>query len=214
MDKHIVVLGGGGWMMGEVQSKLDRYALDLTGKENPKVCYIPTATGDADEAIQRFYDSGLSPNLTHFPLFKPGLNWRTKLQEQDVIYVGGGNTRSMLAIWREWGIDKILRECYENGAVLCGMSAGAICWFEHGITDSNPEEYTVIDGLGFLCGLASAHFTGSDEKAELFSDFSQNYSNVPCYGISNYAALHFVNGQLYQSVTSKIDAKVFIENAL
>ncbi|HCH0960556.1 TPA: peptidase E [Vibrio parahaemolyticus] len=214
MDKHIVVLGGGGWMMGEKQSKLDRYALDLTGKRDPKVCYLSTATGDAEEAIQRFYDSALSCNLTHFPLFKPDSNWRTKLQEQDVIYVGGGNTRSMLAIWREWGIDTILKECYENGVVLCGMSAGAICWFDLGITDSNPEEYTVIDGLGFVRGLASAHFNGSDEKADLFSDFSQNNSSVPCYGISDYAALHFINGQLYQTVTSKFDAKVTFENAL
>ena len=68
----------------------------------------------------------------------------------------------MLALWKEWGIDKILRDCYENGVVLCGMSAGAICWFDYGITDSNPEEYTVIDALGFVRGLASAHFNGSD----------------------------------------------------
>lgn len=214
MEKHIVALGGGGWMMGEERSELDRYVLDITGKQDPKVCYVPTATGDADEAIQRFYNSSLSCNLSHFPLFKPDLDWRTKLQEQDVIYVGGGNTRSMLAIWKEWGIDKILRECYESGVVLCGMSAGAICWFDYGITDSNPEEYTVIDALGFVCGLASAHFTGSDEKADLFSRFSRENSSIPCYGISDYAALHFVDGKHYRTIKSQTGAKVIIENAL
>ncbi|HIF5642165.1 TPA: Type 1 glutamine amidotransferase-like domain-containing protein [Vibrio parahaemolyticus] len=213
MEKHIVALGGGGWMMGEEQSELDRYALGITGKRDPKVCYVPTATGDADEAIQRFYGSGLNGHLSHFPLFKPDLNWRTKLQEQDVIYVGGGNTRSMLAIWKAWGIDKILRDCYESGVVLCGMSAGAICWFDHGITDSDPEEYTVIDGLGFLGGLASAHFNGGDEKADLFGRFSKENSGIPCYGISDYAALHFVNGEIYQTVTSKVGAKVTFENS-
>ncbi|WBA16299.1 Type 1 glutamine amidotransferase-like domain-containing protein [Salinivibrio proteolyticus] len=212
MDKHIVALGGGGWMMGEQQSELDQYALRLTGKSDPKVCYIPTATGDAEEAIDRFYQSKLSRRLSHFPLFKANLDWRTHLQEQDVIYVGGGNTRSMLAVWKAWGIDKLLQDCYESGIILCGMSAGAICWFDYGITDSDPEKYSVIEGLSFVQGLASAHYPGSDEKAELFSQFANHHINMPCYGISDYSALHFVNGRYHKTINSQTGAQVTIKN--
>ncbi|ENM8383108.1 peptidase E, partial [Vibrio alginolyticus] len=144
MRKHCIAIGGGGWMMGENPSPLDQYILSLSGKENPNICFLPTATGDADEVIERFYDAKLSENVTHFPLFKFEAGWKETLFEQDIIYVGGGNTRSMLAIWREWGIDRILKQCYEQGIIICGMSAGAICWFEFAVTDSDPEAYQVM----------------------------------------------------------------------
>ncbi|EJG1927738.1 Type 1 glutamine amidotransferase-like domain-containing protein, partial [Vibrio parahaemolyticus] len=102
MRKHCIAIGGGGWMMGENPSSLYQYILSLSGKENPNICFLPTATGDADEVIERFYNAKLSENVTHFPLFKFDAGWKETLFEQDIIYVGGGNTRSMLAIWREW----------------------------------------------------------------------------------------------------------------
>ncbi|GGY52234.1 peptidase E [Bacterioplanes sanyensis] len=212
MKKHCVVLGGGGWMMGELPSLLDQYILQLSGKAHPKVCYVPTATGDSDEVIQRFYDAKLSDNLSHFPLFKPQLNWREHLLQQDIIYVGGGNTRSMLAIWREWGVDDILRRCYQQGIILCGMSAGAICWFEYGITDSNPEAYSVIPGLGVLPGLAAAHFTDDDEKAALFHQYAHAHPDVPCVGLSDYAGLHFIDGEIEQAIYSQQEARVTVAN--
>ncbi|OOE43333.1 peptidase E [Salinivibrio kushneri] len=199
-------------MLGLSKVFLVRSLKRLTGKSDPKVCYIPTATGDAEEAIDRFYQSKLSRRLSHFPLFKANLDWRTYLQEQDVIYVGGGNTRSMFAVWKAWGIDRILHNCYESGIILCGMSAGAICWFDYGITDSDPEKYSVIEGLGFLQGLASAHFTESDAKAELFSQFASHHVNMPCYGISDYSALHFVNGRHHKTINSQTGAQVTIKN--
>ncbi|MCV5940243.1 peptidase E, partial [Escherichia coli] len=127
-------------------------------------CFLPTATGDADEVIERFYDAKLSENATHFQLFKFDAGWKETLFEQDIIYVGGGNTRSMLAIWREWGIDRILKQCYEQGIIICGMSAGAICWFEVAVTDSDPEAYQVMRCLGLIDGLAAAHFSHVGEK--------------------------------------------------
>ncbi|EPI4958311.1 TPA: Type 1 glutamine amidotransferase-like domain-containing protein [Vibrio parahaemolyticus] len=214
MEKHCIVLGGGGWMMGEIPSKLDSYVLSLSGKSNPKICYLSTATGDAEEVIQRFYDSKLSANLSHYPLFKLDRDWQTKLFEQDIIYVGGGNTRSMLALWREWGIDIILRECYERGIILCGMSAGAICWFEYGITDSDPNEYSVINGLGFVKGLAAAHFSCTDPKYGIFTAFAAKNPDVCCYGISDYAAIHFINGVSSNEIVSHKEAKVIVKNSL
>lgn len=90
MRKHCIAIGGGGWMMGENPSPLDQYILSLSGKENPNICFLPTATGDADEVIERFYNAKLSENVTHFPLFKFDAGWKETLFEQDIIYVGGG----------------------------------------------------------------------------------------------------------------------------
>ncbi|WP_409933351.1 Type 1 glutamine amidotransferase-like domain-containing protein [Vibrio jasicida] len=212
MEKHCVVLGGGGWMMGELPSQLDQYILSLVGKNNPKVCYLSTATGDSQEVITRFHNAKLSEHLTHFPLFKLEKGWRTKLLEQDVIYVGGGNTRSMLALWKEWGIDDILKECYNRGIILCGMSAGAICWFDYGITDSDPEAYSIIKGIGLLRGLASAHFIENDEKHDLFERFAHSHLDATCYGLSDYAALHFVDGKPSKVIYSSEDAQITIRN--
>lgn len=198
--------------MGEIPSQLDQYILSLVGKEKPKVCYLSTATGDSTEIIERFHNAKLSAYLTHFPLFKVEKGWRTKLLEQDIIYVGGGNTRSMLALWREWGIDDILHECYQRGIILCGMSAGAICWFDYGITDSDPEAYSIIKGLGFLNGLGAAHFVNHDEKYELFESFANQNTDVTCYGLSDYAALHFVDGNAINAIYSSDTATIVIRN--
>ncbi|GLR03962.1 peptidase E [Vibrio hyugaensis] len=212
MEKQCVVLGGGGWMMGEIPSQLDQYILSLVGKKNPKICYLSTATGDSEEVITRFHNAKLSEYLTHFPLFKLEKGWRTKLLEQDVIYVGGGNTRSMLALWKEWAIDDILKECYNRGIILCGMSAGAICWFDYGITDSDPEAYSIIKGIGLLQGLASAHFVENDEKYELFERFAHSNLDAICYGLSDYAALHFVDGKPSKAIYSCENAQITIRN--
>ncbi|EHI9243137.1 peptidase E [Vibrio vulnificus] len=214
MEKHCVVLGGGGWMMGEIPSKLDNYILSLSNKENPKVCYLSTATGDAEEVVQRFYDAKLSSNLSHYPLFKLNADWQSKLFEQDIIYVGGGNTRSMLALRREWGVDDMLRRCYERGIILCGMSAGAICWFDYGITDSDPNTYSVIKGLGLLKGLAAAHFNTEGQKYDIFTAFAAQNNDVTCYGISDYAALHFIDGKLALTIESRKGAKTIVKNSL
>ncbi|EGQ8008612.1 MULTISPECIES: Type 1 glutamine amidotransferase-like domain-containing protein [Vibrio] len=211
MRKHCIAIGGGGWMMGENPSPLDQYILSLSGKENPNICFLPTATGDADEVIERFYNAKLSENLTHFPLFKFDAGWKETLFEQDIIYVGGGNTRSMLAIWREWGIDRILKQCYEQGIIICGMSAGAICWFEFAVTDSDPEAYQVMRCLGLIDGLAAAHFSHVGEKFEVFQAFARSQPSITCYGIHDYAALHFVDGKLLATVTSFPDAGVLVK---
>ena len=199
-------------MRGEIQSKLNKYILSLVGRKTPKVFFLSTATGDSEEVITRFHNAKLSEYLTHFPLFKLEKGWRTKLLEQDVIYVGGGNTRSMLALWKEWGIDDILEECYNRGIILCGMSAGAICWFDYGITDSDPEAYSIIKGIGLLQGLASAHFVENDEKYELFERFAHSNLDSICYGLSDYAALHFVDGKPSKAIYSCENAQITIRN--
>ncbi|MFD2180378.1 peptidase E [Veronia pacifica] len=199
-------------MTGEKRSELDNYILNLSEKPEPRVCYIPTATGDAEEAIQRFYQSGLRGQLSHFSLFKMRSGWRDRLLQQDIIYVGGGNTRSMLAVWREWGVDSILRDCYERGIILAGMSAGAICWFSHLITDSDPEHFSVIKGLDILPGMAAAHFDDETNKRKLFINFADSNPQIPCYGIDDYAGLHFVNERLRNTIRSREKAGITVRN--
>src|SRR5262249_47561285 len=137
IQRHIVAMGGGGFLMEPRNPRLDDYALSLAGKRKPRVCFLPTASGDSDDCIRRFYKA-FPPSrarATHCPLFRH--DGRTKmLADQDVIYVCGGNTANTLAIWRVHGVDRVLRSAWKRGVVLCGVSAGMICWFQSSVTDS------------------------------------------------------------------------------
>ena len=138
--KQIIAIGGGGF--GHYASTLlNQYILKQAGKPSPKICFLPQASAESKDYIVNFYETfsrlGAQPSwISLFGRVEP--SWEEHLLSQDIIYVGGGNTRSMLALWREWGIDAVLREAYERGIILSGTSAGAICWFEQGITDSGP----------------------------------------------------------------------------
>ena len=137
--RRIVALGGGGFSRFGRYSKLDDYILSLAQKDHPRVMYLGTAGGDSDAHIVLFYEAFAGrARPCHLKLFgTPNRSeWRPLIREQDVIYVGGGNTVNMLAVWRAHGVDTALRDAWEAGVVLCGMSAGSLCWFEAGITDS------------------------------------------------------------------------------
>jgi peptidase E len=163
----IVGLGGGGRTPEEARLLVD-YVLDLTGKERPRVCFVPTAVGDAAEAVVRFYegqhrDRGDLSHATFFPWPRPDL--REHVLSCDAIVVSGGNTANMLAIWRVHGFDRLLREAWERGIVLTGASAGMICWFEACVTDSyGPQLEGLDDGLGFLAGSACPHYDGEERR--------------------------------------------------
>jgi peptidase E len=130
-QKQIIAIGGGGFASEPDNPRLELYLLAQTRKANPRVCFIPTATGDAPVYVAKFYAafSKYRCRLTHLPLFERTPKLRGLLLAQDLIYVGGGNTKSMLAVWREWDLPKYLREAWNAGTVLSGVSAGAICWF-------------------------------------------------------------------------------------
>src|SRR5436305_1995471 len=137
--EQIIALGGGGLSLAPEDLALASYVLEQSGQELPKVCFIPTASGDSDRDLRHFYESfcTLACQPRHLSLFAPPCeDLESFVLGQDVIYVGGGNTRNLLALWREWGLDQILRTAYQRGVVLAGVSAGSICWFEQGVTDS------------------------------------------------------------------------------
>ena len=134
--------------------------LSLSNKEKPNICFIPTATGDNDSYKVNYYDvfTKFNCNPTHIDFFKRTIDLSSHIPEQDIIFVGGGNTKSMLAVWKDWGLDVLLRDAYENGTVMSGVSAGAICWFEKGITDSWAHDLAVMDCLGFVNGICCPHY--------------------------------------------------------
>ena len=163
-EPTIVALGGS----GERGGPLDDYLLRLTGKERPRACFLPTATGDSAVATVGFYEKFPAARCepSHLELFGvPIADVRGHLLAQDLIYVSGGNTANMLAVWRVHGVDGALREAWEAGVVLAGPSAGAICWFECGVTDSfGPALAPLERALGFLPGSFCPHYDGEPER--------------------------------------------------
>ena len=163
--RQIVALGGGGETSEQTDLLYD-FALGLTGKNCPRLLYIPTAVAESNAGIVAFYERfagrGELSHLRTFPW--PPENLREVILTQDAICVSGGNTANMLAIWQVHGIDALLREAWESGIVLWGASAGMICWFEHGVTDSFGPYLAPIDCLGFLSGSACPHYDGEEQR--------------------------------------------------
>ena len=170
--QRIVPMGGGGFSMEPRNQRLDKWLLSLTRRRTPRVLFLPTASGDASDYVRRFYRAfaRLACTPAHLPLFNRGTgNLRKLLLSQDLIYVGGGNTANMLAVWRLHGLDDALREAWHSGVVLCGLSAGALCWFHAGVTDSfGSELQPLTNGLGFLAGSFCPHYDGETTRRPAF----------------------------------------------
>jgi peptidase E len=164
-----IIFAVGGWKTSKDALPLMRAFVALTGKPNPKVCLLPTAAGDSADSIVSWYDlmNQLECRPRHLRLFQPSKvqNFEEVLLDMDAIFVGGGNTLNMLAIWKEQGIDRVLHEAWTRGIVLGGASAGAICWFEQGCTDSRPGKLTGMACLGWLPGSACPHFDLEKRRA-------------------------------------------------
>ena len=171
MKKQILAMGGGGFSMEPDNLKLDKYLLSLSSKDKPKICFIGTASGDAEGYIDNFYKSMQELNCipSHLALYRgPEGNLRDFVLDKDIFYVGGGNTRNLLTLWKEWKLDLYLKEVYELGAVLAGISAGSICWFEEGVTDSVPGKLSRLECLGILAGSNCPHFDGETDRRESY----------------------------------------------
>jgi dipeptidase E len=207
---QIVGLGGGG-RTEEQQRKLLRYALDVAGAERPRVCYVPTAVGDASEAIVRFYETyaglGSLSHVKFFPYPPDGL--RELVLAQDVLVVSGGNTANLLAIWRLHGFDAILREAWQAGVLLTGGSAGMICWYEACVTDSFGVQLEGLrDGLGFLAGSACPHYDGEERRRPRYRELVDG--GFPA-GIAadDGVALRYEGGELAEVVACRPGAQAY-----
>jgi dipeptidase E len=214
MEAQIVAMGGGGFVIEPENLLLDRYVLSLSrNRLKPKVCLIPTASGDWSSYIERFYAAftQLEAIPAHLPLFNLTVrDTRTFLLEQDVIHVGGGNTLNMLLIWRERGIDKILREATEKGTVVCGVSAGSICWFDSGVTDSlAAEELLPLKCLGWLPGSNCPHYDSEPGRRPAYHRLVANQTLPSGYAADDGVGLHFVGRRLVEIVSSRISARAY-----
>ena len=212
-DRQIVALGGGGFSDGGPPSKLDDYILGLARTPRPRVCFLPTASGDADAYVASFYRA-FSPRdcrPSDLALFRRTVvDLSPFLLEQDVIYVGGGNTANLLATWRTHGVDRILREAWDQGIVLAGISAGAICWFEASITDSFGLDLAGLrDGLGLIAGSACPHYNSEERRRPVYRQLVGS-GFPPGYAIDDQAGLHFVDGELVE-VVSNADGRTAYE---
>jgi dipeptidase E len=191
---------------------LDQYILGLANKEKPKVCFVPTASGDDEDYINRFYASfaKLPCTPSHLSLFKPPTaDLRSFVLEQDIIYVGGGNTKNLIALWKEWGLNQILRDAWESGIILCGLSAGSICWFEEGLTDSIPNQLTVLKCIGLLKGSNCPHYDGEIERRPAYHRLLSEELISEGYAADDGVALHFIADKLEKIVSSRQNAKAY-----
>jgi dipeptidase E len=212
---HIIAVGGAGFSAEPRNLALDRYILDLTGKPRPRVLFIPTATGDSDPLIVKFFDAyaQLDAKPSHLRFFGRTPDLRRAILAQDVVYVGGGNTKSMLAVWRDWHLPEILEEASASGCVLAGVSAGAICWFEQGVTDSWDDRLRPLDGLGFIDGSCCPHYDGEAERRPSYRALIQERKIKPGYAIEDGVAAHFAGGTLERVVTNRDGARAYFVSA-
>lgn len=212
MPRQIIALGGGGFSMEPENPLLDDYILKQTGKSNPRICFIGTASGDAEGYIDRFYGAFKPKSCisSHLSLFKGHTDKiEAFVLKQDAFYVGGGNTRNLIVLWKEWGLDQMIRKAYERGAVLAGISAGSICWFEQGLTDSIPNQLNTLDCLGFLKGSNCPHFDGEPERQASYKSKIQSGEMPGGIACDDSVGLHFVDEVLAKVISSRPEASAY-----
>jgi dipeptidase E len=191
---------------------LDDFILSLAPNRPARVCFVPTASADSAAYLVKFFRAfsgrAIATDLTIFdPSAAPRRPAHTSnladyVAEQDIVYVGGGNTANLLAIWRAHGLDRVLREAWIQGKILCGVSAGMICWFQDGLTDSFGHLAPLRDGLGFLQGSACPHYDGEKERPDAYRTAIRE--GMPAgYAADDGAALHFAGLRLVEVVTSR-----------
>ena len=210
--RQIIAMGGGGFSMEPDNLALDRYILDQAHKPNPKICFLPTASGDADGYILNFYKAFATLNClpSFLSLFRlPTADLEAFILEKDILYVGGGNTRSMLALWREWGLDRHLFKAYQAGVILAGLSAGANCWFEDCSTDAIPGDLQVLSCLGYLKGSFCPHYNSELERRPSYQAMIRKGLLRQGIAADDGAAAHFIDGQIIRVVSSRPEAIVY-----
>ena len=209
--RRILAMGGGGFSSSVADAPLEHYIAGLPGVEQPCICLLPTASGDPDGQIDRFHRAfrGLG-RLSHLSLFRLGthpVSPREHLLAQDVIYVGGGSLANLLAIWRVHGLDDTLREAWERGILLCGVSAGSMCWFEDGVTRSHGRSRTA-EGLGLLPGSNSVHHSSDSERRACYGTAVLDGLSAG-YAVDDGVGLLFAGTELVEVVSARPAARAY-----
>lgn len=212
---QIVALGGGGFSMEKDGSILDDYVLSLTDARRPRICFLPTASGDADHYVVRFYRRfSTHCEASHLSLFRRDQGGQgveddlaSHLLSQDLIYVGGGNVVSMLGVWHAHGLDDILRKAWREGVVLCGPSAGSLCWFDEALSAFHGPPRR-IRGLGLLPYSNCVHYNAEPaRRAEYHSLVSDGMRSG--FAVDDGVGLHFKGTHLERAVSSRADGSAY-----
>ena len=216
VERHIVAMGGGGFLMDD--PVLDRFVLDLVDSSRPRVCLLPTAAAAVPLMVTRFLRAFPASRFepTYLDLFDRTVDdVESFLGEQDLIYVGGGNTANMLAIWRVHGVDRALRVAWESGVVMAGVSAGANCWFQASTTDSFllGRADPLTDGLGFVEGSFCPHFDGEGERRPRFHELVASGELPGGVACDDFAAVHVVGTEIAEAVSSAPGAGAYLVRA-
>jgi dipeptidase E len=210
---QIVAFGGGGFSMESGNTLLDDHVLELAAVKHPRVCFLPTASGDADHYVVRFYRAFGAPRCvpSHLSLFRREASVedpRSHLLGQDVIYVGGGSLLSLLGAWRAHGLDVVLREAWLTGVLLCGGSAGSLCWFAEAVSAFHSGPPKQVRGLGMLPWSNAVHYEEEPGRRAAFHAAIAG-GMVPGYAVTNGAALHFVGTELAEVIASRPGARAY-----
>ncbi|MAM59340.1 MAG: peptidase E [Salinicola sp.] len=208
-NRKILIAGGG------FGTTFLRYMASLTGKERPKLCYLPTASADRESGIIRWYENCAPLNVVpsvQASFISSGRMTQTfeeVLLSVDGIVVSGGNTLNQQVIWKAHGIDKVLRKAWDRGIVLGGASAGSLCWFEEGTTDSRPKELTKVECLGFLKGSHSPHYDAEENRRPTYHRLIKSGELKPGYACDNNAGIYFSDNEVKRVVHTREDAKAY-----
>ena len=208
MPGHILAIGGGDVL--SPGSQLDELLLELSRKPRPRIALLPTAAADSEGRIELFLDAfrGRSCEPEVVTLFGMPEQPAARIAAADVVYVHGGNTANLLAIWRVHGVETALRDVWERGGVLGGWSAGANCWFEDSVTDSfGPALRALGDGLGLLPGSFCPHYDGEPERRPTFTRLVHDGALAPGYAADDDAAFHFRGTELVEVVSQREGAR-------
>jgi dipeptidase E len=210
--RQIIALGGGGFSMEPENPLLDKYILNQSSKTNPKICFIPTASGDSADYISRFYQFFEKQQCqpSHLSLFKPPTrDLEGFLLDKEIIYVGGGNTKNLLVLWKEWGLEVVMRKAWEQGVILAGISAGSICWFEEGVTDSYGDGLEPLECLGFLKGSNCPHYDGEVDRRPSYQNLISFNKIKPGIATDDGVAIHYIEQEIGKIVSSRPNAKAY-----
>jgi peptidase E len=207
--RKILIAGGG------FNTAFIRYMAQLTGKPRPKICYLPTASADSQSGTISFFRSCAPLNVeacmqeSFIASPRQTQGWDEVFLSMDGIVVSGGNTLNQQAIWKAQGIDVVLREAWDRGIVLGGASAGSLCWFEEGTTDSRPKELTTVQCLGFLRGSHSPHYDREKDRRPLYQKLIASGQMKPGYACDNDAGIYFEDNEVKRVVSTRVEAKVY-----
>ncbi len=209
---RVLAFGGASLDPSSIDGPLHQHLLDLTGRERPRICFVPTAGGDSPDYIKNFYAFfARRAEASHLALVSRQVDdIEAFLLEQDVIYVGGGNTANMLATWRVHGVDVALRRAWESGVILAGPSAGAMCWFESGLTDSFGAALTPLkDGLRFLKGSFCPHYDAESLRRPRYREVVGSGALPDGYAADDSVGLLFTNRELTEAIAVMPETRAF-----